>query len=431
MEVKESLEKITSSINTIVDDKTAELSKHNRQLNSKLQSLKTEHKKLEQVNNDLQKDLDDLKQQPPAPQSTEYQSLSDKFEKTSKKTSELLSLNAQLKNELKMAQKCLYQEIGAEVNVAQLLAGQSNWRGRAQQISMLNTKMVEMKEKLDSSFKSFDEGSRSQLCHLESVRRQEIESLSKEMEEYKAQLDDVKQKVAASKARNKNLSDDANSYKLKTLEFMEKSARDEETMKRLNDQIAMTKFECNHKLNEMRGEIEQMAGMKQDADYEVEKIKCQFANQEELINKKENEANKLKLEIDRLEGNLRDLSSDFLFSCRQMSKDDYMSVLKNLEDEKNNVLDYMQQLNERLDKESVKVSEQHDVMSKQRLKISRLEAKVREFEQEKEAANKKNQRSLRISEYTRARSNSSLVANRPATNSSGRLVAEIDQMKFK
>lgn len=413
------------------------MSKKNRRLTSELHSLKSKCKKIEESHHDLETLLKEKMEQqeeveviPPEP--SEIQLLNDKLEKTNKKVFELLNHNTQLKNELKMAHKCLQQEIGENVNVTQILSGNSNWRGRAQQISMLNGKINELKERFDAgTFEYFDDSSRLPLKRLESMRRMEVENMSKELEECKSQLDDLKQKVVALKTRNKNLLDDVNNYKLKTLDLMEKSSRDEEYIKKLNEQIAMCKYECNHKMIEMKKEIERFEKLKQEAEIEVQKSQCHLHNKEELISEKDNEITNLKLAVAQLETNLRDMSGDFLFSCREMSKEQYMTLLKSLEEEKGNLMNFFEQLTERLNKESVKTTEQQDVINKQRIKIARLEANLRESETEKEALKVKHRRSNRVSDYSRTTSNSSIVSAKPTTRSNEKLIAEIDKHKFK
>lgn len=442
--LNERISKLTNSINSLTIEcsavataKVAELSKKNRRLTSELQSVKSKCKQIENSHHDLEvllkeklEQLKPVEENPPAP--SDLQVLNDKLEKSNKKVFEILNQNTQLKNELKMAQKCLQQEIGENITVAQLLSGSSNWRGRAQQITMLNSKINELKEKIDAtSYDSYDEGSRLTLKRLESIRRMEVESLNKELDECKSQLDDLKQKVVAFKTRNKNLSDDVSNYKFKTLDLLEKSQRDDEYIKSLNEQILMCKYEFNHKLDDMKKEIERSEMIQQDGEIEVQKLQCQLHNQAESMNEKDNEIVNLKLAIDQLETNLRDMSNDFLFSCRQMSKEQYMTLLKSLEEEKGNLMSLFEQLTERLNKESTKTCEQNDTINKQRQKIARLEADLREVEAEKEASKAKHRRSLRISEYSRTASNSSVVSARPSTRSNDRLIAEIDKYKFK
>lgn len=432
-----SIDSLTIECSSVSTAKVVELSKKNRHLTAELNAVKSKCKSIGESQQNLQKLLtekdEQLKQNETAsidehPLPSEIQILTDKLDRSNKKVFEILNQNTQLKNELKMSQKCLQQEIGDNVNVTQLMSSTSNWRGRAQQIQMLHSKVTDLKGKLEmTSFDSYDETASLPLKRLDSLRRLEIDTLNRDLNECKSQLDDLKQKNVALKIRNKNLSDDSNSYKLKTLDLLEKSARDEEFIKCLNEQILMMKFECNHKTEEMKKEVERVEQKKQNSDNEIEQLQCQIQNQDELLAEKNDEITKLKITIDNLEINLRDISHDFLFSCRQMSKDDYVTLLKNLEKEKNDLLSFMQQLNERLDKESMRVSEQHDTIHKQRLKISRLEAKLRELEAEKEATKAKNRRAMRINEYSRKNSHESINSNR----SSEQQTNEIDKYKFK
>lgn len=411
------------------------MKKKNRTLNVELKLEKSHHKELQNNFHELQslveeknRQLDEIESQSKPSSPTEIQILSDKFDKASKKVFEVLNQNTQLKNDLRVAHKCLQHELGENANFGLILSGNSNWRGRAQQISMLNNKIADLNKKLEGvNFDFFDSSDRSPQKRLETVRRLEVESLSKELGDTKAHLDDVKQKLAASKARNKILVDDASSYKLKTLDLLEKSSRDEEFIKCLNEQVGIVKYECAHKLDEMKQEIERVERMKENSDIDIQKLLCDLQNKDETLNDKTNEIANLTFKVEDLERNLRDVSGDFLFSCREMSKAEYVTMLENLQQEKNKVLNFMQILNERLDKESTKVSEQHDTISKQRLKIARLEGKLRDYETEKEEVKTKNRRSLRISEYGRSQSNSSQCLS----ESNDRLSTEIDKQKFK
>lgn len=64
---------------------------------------------------------DKLKSQPPIevlpPQPNEIQIMSEKLEKATKKVFEVLNQNTLMKNELKIAQKCLQQEISPQNDV--------------------------------------------------------------------------------------------------------------------------------------------------------------------------------------------------------------------------------------------------------------------------------------------------------------------------
>lgn len=423
---------------SISAQKISDLSKVNRHLNAQLSSMRTKcrdsdlklvhlERMLFEKEVELHEKKNEEKTQEPV-QPSEVQQLHDELEKTKKRLFESSNQNLQLKNEIKMAHKCLQQEIGTETNLSQILNGSSNWRGRAQQISILQSKIAELKEKLESDCDSF-ETHRSPLKRLDSVRRLEIDSLSKELDDCKNELDEVKQKLTALKTRNKNLGDDLNNYKLKTLELMEKSSNDDSYIQSLNEKISMVKFECEHKINEMESKIQQVESLKEESDFKVQRLQCQIDNMGDVIAKSESEISDLKDEKEDLEKNLKNITGDFLFSCRDMSKENYVDLMKALEDEKNHLLVMMRDLNDRCNRASIKENEQQEIITKQRTKIARLEGKIKDYEQEVEAKKAKNRRSIRISEYSN-RSMSGSSISRPMSKQQDRFAA-VDSLKIK
>lgn len=435
--LEQKLDMLVVECSSISTQKIADLSKTNRHLNAQLNSQRTRCRELESKNAQLERMLFEKEAQMLEKRQSErttessepshLQQLNDELDRIKKKLFEASNQNHQLKNELKMAYKCLQQEIGTEANIPHILSGNSNWRGRAQQIVILQSKINELKEKFDSDFESF-EANRIPLKRLESIRRIEIESMTKEIEDYKNELEDVKQKLVALKTRNKNLGDDLNNYKLKTLELMEKSKNDDSYIQCLNEKISMTKFECDHKINQVEKEIEEVEKKKEQADLEVQKLHCHIENLNSTIMQKENQISILKSEKEELENSLKNISGDFLFDCRDMSKDNYVDMMKTLEDEKKHLLEMMRDLNERCNRASLKENEQHEIITKQKGKIARLEAKIKEYENEKEAFKNKHRRAIRISEYSRSMSGSSI--SRPMSKAHERSVA-VDSLKIK
>lgn len=75
--------------------------------------------------------------------------LTDKLAATQSKLYEAKNANVQLKNDLKLANKFLQQEIGDSFENLQNLANNgANWRGRAQIVCDLQQKNSELREKL-------------------------------------------------------------------------------------------------------------------------------------------------------------------------------------------------------------------------------------------------------------------------------------------
>jgi flagellar biosynthesis chaperone FliJ len=315
--------------------------------------------------------------------------------------------------------------------VQQILNGtNSNWQGRANKIAILQNKVAELRQKCEqmSDYETFynnniNSPSQTSLKRLESVRRMEVENLTQELDRCKSELHDTKQKLASLKARHKNILEDLNSYKLKTLDLMEKSKNDDEFIKCMNEKINILNYELEHKLGEWKREENKM---KHDFEVSNKKLECDVENLKDLIEEKDNEISNLKNINQEMEQNVRNVSGDFLFSCRNMSISDFSQMMDALKLEKNELLSMVQELSERLNKQVIIENEQHDLATKQKIKIARLEAKIKEYENEKETAKVKNRRSIRINEYC-----GNLRSPTPAIKSCGKFTAEIDRLKFK
>lgn len=78
-----------------------------------------------------------------------YQDTADKLNSTKNKLNEALRTNSQLKNDLKLAQKCVQRETGENLNLSILGVSPCPWRGRAQQITILQNKIAELKMQAD------------------------------------------------------------------------------------------------------------------------------------------------------------------------------------------------------------------------------------------------------------------------------------------
>lgn len=74
--------------------------------------------------------------------------------------------------------------------------------------------------------------------------------------------------------------------------------------------------------------------------------------------------------------------------------------MDSLEVEKNSLLDLNKTFNERVTQEREKNENLIEQISKQKIRMSRLEAKIRELERELESQTEKKKRSQRIAEYT-------------------------------
>ncbi|XP_030120023.4 coiled-coil domain-containing protein 13 isoform X10 [Taeniopygia guttata] len=133
----------------------------------------------------------------------EVKALQEKLSTANVKVTEYRNQLQNLKQELKLTQKILAKEVGEDVNIQNLMANSGNWRGRAQQILLLQTKVQELEHKLShqkirASLLELDEGLLAfpdprklsvqeknllKIRSLEKEKKESLESQQKQMQE--------------------------------------------------------------------------------------------------------------------------------------------------------------------------------------------------------------------------------------------------------
>lgn len=111
----------------------------------------------------------------------------------------------------------------------------------------------------------------------------------------------------------------------------------------------------------------------------VKQILCEVDNKDQIITEKDTKISYLQRELGEMQQDLREVSGDFLFNCRDLRKHQYLGILSNLEKEKCELLDQIDKLNMRLNRERETIGNLQNLVEKQRLKNCRLDAKLREY----------------------------------------------------
>lgn len=230
------------SSNQVAATKIVELSKKIREKTSEVESLKTKcsrlEKKLIDLNSSKEKEIVVKPQiaRPPSDESEdEIKKLNDKLNQVNGKLSEARNMNLQLKNDLKMANKWLQQEIGESFESLQALCyTNTNWRGRSQIIIDLQQKNNDLKEKLRASQNKLN------VCsdNIISVKDSKISVLSKENDDLKSQCDDLKKKYDCAKARCRILDTDLGLLKSKFNMLKDQSEKDQRIIDTLSAQLS-------------------------------------------------------------------------------------------------------------------------------------------------------------------------------------------------
>ncbi|XP_074802515.1 coiled-coil domain-containing protein 13 isoform X4 [Natator depressus] len=260
--------------------KIVELSKKNRELTAETESEKAKVKQLNNKVKELEKELQTalgkiqslggndsgIKQsmlrtmEGNWPESPELKALQEKLTAANFKAMEYRNQLQTTKQELKMMQKLLASEVGEDVNIQNLSTISGSWRGRAQQILVLQGKVRELENQLGqsksrASVNNVDEemlaltdprklsAQEKNLLRIRSLEKEKKEALQKLSGEHNAlqkDHEDVKKKLDASKARNKVLSNEVKALKGQILTLLEKGKHDDELIDALlNEQKQM------------------------------------------------------------------------------------------------------------------------------------------------------------------------------------------------
>ncbi|XP_075683928.1 coiled-coil domain-containing protein 13 isoform X2 [Rhinoderma darwinii] len=254
--------------------KIVELSKKNRDLTAEMESEKTKVRQLNNKVKELERELQNSN--PPdhtgkdsgaglrvphsadvtPPDSSEMKALQEKLAAANLKVAEYRNQIQSTRQELKVAHKVIVGEVGEDVNISQMVSSGGGWRGRAQQILVLQGKVRELESQLGQGRSAVPELSLEEemlgisipkrfaaqeknlfrIRNLEKERKETLERLTGEHDALKKEHEELKKKFDASKARNKSLSNDLKTLKMQMVTLLEKGKHDDELIDALLSQ---------------------------------------------------------------------------------------------------------------------------------------------------------------------------------------------------
>lgn len=248
---------------------------------------------------------------------SEVKALQDRLKQSESRLTDLRNQSQQLRQELKVAHKVLSQEIGENVNIQSLLNETTNWRGRAQQIIALQQKVDELKVQLESSNGEIqsergdkvstarrrkEEKYREELRRIEREKKEAAESATSRLKSLESEHGIVKEKLEASKARIKVLSNENKGQKAQVQTLLKKSRNDDEFVEALLKQQTHLKSlleehssQQAQQASQQAAQLQQMSMKSQHDNNIVEQLKAIAAQKEAQVKMLEMELQHLRV----------------------------------------------------------------------------------------------------------------------------------------
>ncbi|XP_043834017.1 LOW QUALITY PROTEIN: coiled-coil domain-containing protein 13 [Dromiciops gliroides] len=322
----------------VIATKIVELSKKNRDLTAETESEKTRVKQLNNRVRDLERELQTAlakiqaqggresvtKQFNPKTmegilaENPEVKTLQDKLASANFKMVEYRNQIQTIKQELKVAQKVLASEVGEDINIQQLLTSPGTWRGRAQQILVLQSKIRELENQLGSlrnrsinneeempnhsETKKFSAQEKNllKIRILEKEKKDALERLTTERDTLQKDHEELKRKCDGIKSRNKVLSNEIKTLKSQMATLLEKGKHDDELIDALMSQLKQLQdilSKLSHQ-DERAKEAQQNLG--QQMTMEAQKNSCIIAQLRRMVAEREAKVQELEEEISHL-----------------------------------------------------------------------------------------------------------------------------------
>jgi len=166
----------------------------------------------------------------------------EKYAQANVKVTEMRSEVQATRNETKKMQRALQREVGEEVPLAKVLAEDGSWKGRAEQLSILQSKLKQMKRQLDNATEAgsepptsprpakgidLDERHEKHIEQKQRERQRDVDAVMGELAKREEELADAKTKHSAATARTRTLEEEVRKLKEKLRVCLDKADNDD------------------------------------------------------------------------------------------------------------------------------------------------------------------------------------------------------------
>ncbi|XP_039609998.1 coiled-coil domain-containing protein 13 isoform X2 [Polypterus senegalus] len=328
----------------IAATKIVELSKKNRELTAETEREKSKVKQLVKRIRELERepvcasahDGADSRGHPSgsasaektSPENPEVRALQEKLAAANFKMSEYRNQLQTVRQELKVAHKVLANEVGEEVSIQQLVGSPGSWRGRAQQILVLQNKVRDLEQQLGQSSQRkrtslsveeemlglaalhkapLQERNQSRIRSMEKERKEAVERLATDFEALQKEFEEQKKKLDASKARNQVLGSEVKSLKSQICTLLEKGRHDDELVDALLKQQKQMQ-ELVSRLSQQEQSSKMAQHSQQGGSSETLKHNSLIEQLKQIVTEREGKVRELEEEIKQLTSKSREES---------------------------------------------------------------------------------------------------------------------------
>uniref|UniRef100_A0A8C6XGX8 Coiled-coil domain containing 13 n=1 Tax=Naja naja TaxID=35670 RepID=A0A8C6XGX8_NAJNA len=322
----------------VAASKIVELAKQNRHMTAEIEKEKTRTKqmnnRIKQLEKDVRLHFHDLIMGDAA-MSPEVKALHEKLSAVNLKASEYRNQLQSTKQELKMTQKLLTHEVGEDVNIQNLLSNPGSWRGRAQQILVLQGRVRDLETQLNCHKSKFSENDANEdplsitdprkssaqvknQLRIRTLEREKKEALEKLMSQYQVlqkDHEDVKKKLEGSKARNKVLSNEVKTLKEQISTLMEKGKHDNELVDALVSQQKEMQGILKNLSQQEEKNVESEKALGKKLNDEIQKQNCLIEQLKQMVAEREAQVKELEEVVRQLRLQVRHLRREKSEKC--------------------------------------------------------------------------------------------------------------------